>query len=478
MRSVARQILRCLAAVSIPAVFVLAGCESVPIQPVDDPSANRVDAQEDAQLDARASAQCMNEFYLDYAVLAADVYRTRGATAERLQLVSDSDLIRRVSNGRDITPDVVRKFYESVRDEQCKDAAAKTGTLLEPDPFDVARGMCVSSARNLEELKELFNEGDEKFSDEFPKGLDACDEDVPAVPVSELTTGKWERVRDIEKYATTRSWRVFVPDLAIEVWRRKREDQQIVERLEYAIVFRGTTGPGGWFSNMRVLTTLLPLFWDQYRQAETSARRVVEQVYLLDLLTRAMKRDAIAKGANPKEPLLWKPPLITVVGHSLGAGLAKFVYYRVKEITRVVGFNPSPIDGARTLIAVDDRPNITHARTRDPAPASCTRPDLKPEQEPSMFFLFEQGEILTSIAPCISGPVWGAEGGPIRYCHSVNFSRGNPIDQHSMNRLACKLASHSKGSVVRTLTLHGLPASESPRAAVHAGERDSAALTQ
>ena len=49
--------------------------------------------------------QCIADFYLPYAALAADVYRTRGAAIERLQLVVNDDMVRKITNGKDITRD-------------------------------------------------------------------------------------------------------------------------------------------------------------------------------------------------------------------------------------------------------------------------------------------------------------------------------------------------------------------------------------
>jgi hypothetical protein len=66
-----------------------------------------------------------------------------------------------------------------------------------------------------------------------------------------------------------------------------------------------------------------------------------------------------------------------------------------------------------------------------------------------MHLLFEDGEFISQIAPCHSGPIWGAEGGPWVRCERVNFSRGNTFRQHNMAQLACKLFLATRGLPVR-----------------------------
>jgi len=383
---------------------------------------------------------CTTSFFVDYAVLSADIYRTRGASSERLQAFADPALARMLPAGMDLTSETVSRLYDAARQRLCSDGASGNG---EPTAFDVARGNCSraprdASARQL--LLETYNEGDEEFWDVLPSELDQCkitDEIKPRVPVSHITKRHgWRRVREIEKYSSTRSWRIFVPDLAIEVWQRTRTEPATRGRLEYAIVFRGTTGAGGWVSNLRILTAVVPLFWDQYLQAERGARRIVEQIYVLDLLREEYEKEQAAAG-RPSVP--HQRPLITAVGHSLGAGLARFVYYKVPEVTRVVGFNASPVDGGNTLIAVEDRPGVMQGRETDPGGFCPTMRTT--EAVPSLFFLYEQGEILNSIEPCHPGALWGSEGGPVSYCQAVNLTRGlDPLKQHSMGLMACKLS--------------------------------------
>lgn len=376
----------------------------------------------------QADTQCIADFYLPYAALAADVYRTRGAAIERLQLVVNDDLVRKITNGKGITRDDLTRLYARVRTQQCGGAQTCLGEIHEPD-----------------KVKEIFNAGDEGFEDAVPDNDAQCDEPTgakPKVPISQVAKEfGWERARELEKYAFTRDWRVFVPDFAIEVWRRVRTDAPALGQQEYTIVFRGTAGSGGWFSNLRPITALLPGFWDHYKQAEASARRIVEQIYMIEFLRYEWQRsEALAgRGPVPRSDGV-ELPLVTLVGHSLGAGLARYAYLRVPEATRVIGFNPSPVDGGHTLIPLAQRELLSAGRRQDPGTYCLAPGEAVPSEVPSMFFLHELGEALTEIAPCFSGPEWGLEGGPVARCQGVDLSHGSALRQHAMNMMACRLS--------------------------------------
>lgn len=382
---------------------------------------------------------CIAGFYLPYAILAADVYSTRGSAIERFQLIADEQTLRNIAGGANFTIDTVHKLYENAR------SAYRSGSCLSP-----------------ENLRDIFNSGDEQLQDAIPSKPEDCMESrknggTPKrvrVPVSAGTAHfGWERVKEMEKYSTTRSWFIFVPELAIEVWRRypedKHPDDKTISPYEYAIVFRGTTGLGGWLSNFRAITALLPIFWDQYQQAETSARRIVEQIFMVEFL-RAYRK-------NTDDPLKeLRLPLITLVGHSLGGGLAKYVYFKLPETSRVIAFNPSPIDGSRTLVSLDERGRMMIEKTEvnsrsqkatgspraygDPPDCVANPRRFAGGEPPTMFMLYERGEILSSISHCVSGKEWGDDGGPVSECHDVDLNRGDPVYQHKMNILACKMA--------------------------------------
>lgn len=387
----------------------------------------------------QAGEQCIADFYLPYAALAADVYRTRGAAIERLQLVVNDDLVRKITNGKGITRDALTSLYTRAREQQCR-GSQNAGASGSPESL-----RCLGEIREPDKVKEIFNAGDEGFEDAIPEEDSQCDDRSaarPKVPIREAAREfGWERARELEKYAFTRDWRVFVPDFAIEVWRRIRKDPAAVGQQEYAIVFRGTAGYGGWFSNLRPITALLPGFWDHYKQAEASARRIVEQIYMIEFLRYEWQLSPEQEefGPRPRRDGI-ELPLVTLVGHSLGAGLARYAYLRVPEATRVVGFNPSPVDGGHTLFPLAARDGFTEGRRQDPG-AFCVAPGAPPPSEaPSMFFLHEKGDALTEIAPCFSGPEWGSEGGPVALCQGVDLSHGSALRQHAMNIMACRLS--------------------------------------
>jgi hypothetical protein len=257
-------------------------------------------------------------------------------------------------------------------------------------------------------------------------------------------------VPELEKYARARGWSIFVPDLKLDVWRRNRDTDGGLPTIEYAIVYRGTTGSGGWLSNLRVLTGFTPLIYDQYLQARESTQSIINQVMFLH---------------STSDKLLGQKTrvLFTAVGHSLGAGIANYVYYVSPRITRVVGFDPSPIDGGGT-IPLEAREAVMEAKAislRKQVPRFSwtleemraqverdTQPRVKGDrrmidEDPrypgtSIFMLYERGEILSRIAPCQSGPMWG-QTGPKVSCNVVDLLKGDPISQHSMDELACSL---------------------------------------
>ncbi|HEX5686006.1 MAG TPA: hypothetical protein VFY73_18425 [Ideonella sp.] len=435
--------------------------------------------------------------YLPYAVLAASVYGTDVPTNLSKCAEPDSSECRRFLGRLAEKGGLGRDSNESQRE-----------TLDEISTYCISRGLSLSDARhgtddavglspacsptllNLPSTKSVGRDpqqsNEAKATDTaqlaaspWPKNIADCDADEtnrPVLPfIDDLKLAGWQEEVQIERYALSRDWRLFVPGLGIEVWSRGSASRQPTvgsgcdpkhapcvsagSRKEYAIVFRGTADAGGWFSDFRLITALLPLVWDQYQQARVSAQQIVEQIRIQELAIWLGKTNGHSGGANSLKNLndfnaIF--PDITAVGHSLGAGLAKYVYYEVPEINRVVGFNPSPVDGSRTVVKVDDRPRIMYEKClRRHAENECTvEKSAYPatdERGADMFFLFERGEFLTAVAPCISGSHWGNSGDPVSWCQEVDFKRTNwrrvlfsMFEQHSMGALTCRLALISK----------------------------------
>jgi pimeloyl-ACP methyl ester carboxylesterase len=239
-------------------------------------------------------------------------------------------------------------------------------------------------------------------------------------------------VAELQRQRQPRGWSVFVPGLAIDVWRRPRETDDGEPAFEYAIVYRGTEGTGGWLSNFRAVSAFTPFVWDQYHQALQATNDLVRQIYRLHAVS-----DEILERARPTRIL------ITAVGHSLGGGLANYVLLRVPEVTRVVNFNPSPIDGASLFVPGEARAaeQADGHRPRSWVMSHRTAPFDSDPRAPSaaVYSLYEKGEALTSVVGCPGGPVWGSEGGPTRLCEAVDLSHNSALHQHDMNQLACML---------------------------------------
>lgn len=406
----------CLILVLAPAA-VLAGCASV----VRDPP---VAAHETAR------------FYWPYAALAADVYQSEGrvdadavlAAASpwlRDELAQEGNPTRLAAYARRIGADPLALWRHAVA-RRCNPAQVEATLQFEDGAVRLGQGQCVTTEEASKAMAQRRIDAPEEVnrlvhripqSDHDCKDQDGHEPHVP-VQLAQQEHG-WQRAPELQRSAHPRGWSIFVPDLALDVWRR-RVGHATAPEVEYAIVYRGTVGGGGWLSNFRALTALTPLVWDQYRQSELATRSIVRQIYQLHAMS-----DALFDRAEPTRIR------ITAVGHSLGAGLAHYMFLRVGEVTSVVGFDPSPVDGA-AMIPLAQRPHVMQHRSQ---------PVDRRERDPdaAIFFLFEKGEAISRIAPCHNGPIWGAEGGPVVRCESVDFLRGNIFRQHNMARLACQL---------------------------------------
>lgn len=416
------------------AALLLAGCESVPLAP-------------DLAGDHPSQAVLMR-FYEQYAPLAAHVYTTRGLADNRLNLAFASAWIRREeSRAGEAAPEGSSDAFEHKLEETLQEAVAQVCTQPRPSNQvqgeSFARGVadgtfCDQRSEDALVFGMQPREGVVEFTNAEPTGVEECrvsGEGRAPVPLALVQKDHgWEAVTELSKYASTRGWRIFVPQLAIDVWRRSRNSSAEAPAVEYAIVYRGTVGSGGWVSNLRVITAALPLFWDQYEQARHATRHIVEQIYHLHTISD--RRFEQKRNRKRKTEVL-----ITGVGHSLGAGLAAYSYFRVPEMTRVVGFNSTPVTGARTMIPLEERGAVTAPESRKPADVE---PSLAGGHAPAIYLLHEHGEILSRIAACTSGPVWGNEGGPVIRCDEVRLDHGNTFRQHAMARFACHIAHEVK----------------------------------
>jgi len=378
-------------------------------------------------------------FYWPYAALAADVYRTRGEVDSNIATALASPWLRyqveQYGNAaarerfqemgyREAETQYRVRLREQCRQEtETRRAMAQSGSL--PPSCQTEED---AKAEDAEAEKAAAAEPN-RFKEVEPQSKEDCEYSKahePSVPVNTVSRDyEWYRVPELQRQTQARGWRLFVPELAIDVWRRQRD----AATMEYAVVYRGTVGGGGWVSNFRGLTAMTPFVWDQYGQAYQATIAIINQVDRLHAIS-----DHLLQRHEPTRLLF------TAVGHSLGGGLAKYIYLRVPRVTRVVAFDPSPIDGSST-IPVDKREEV----------ADASRPvDLDPrDSRAAMHVLFEDGEFISQVTPCHSGAMWGDEGGPWVRCERVNLSRGNTFRQHNMAQLACKLYLVRKGIPAR-----------------------------
>ena len=374
-------------------------------------------------------------FYWPYAALAVDVYRTRGEVDSNTAMALASPWLRDKVNksGTQVKerfellsldfPEANQRYRQKLH-ERCKEERAEYA-LDSKGPIQPPS--CVAEVDAIrEEIAAAEAEVDEPnlYVNEEPRETKDCEysrDHKPRVPMKNVPQD-WKRVPELQKQAAVRAWRLFVPDLAIDVWRRERQAVGQPLELEYAIVYRGTVGGGGWISNLRALTAILPfLVWDQYRQAYLATNAIIDQIERLHVLA-----DSLLGRSAERTQLHF-----TAVGHSLGGGLAQYIYFRTPRISSVVAFNPSPIDGSST-IRLERRAAVSAAGRRE------VGLDMR-DSTAAFHLLFEKGEFISRLAPCNSGPLWGDEGGPKVSCESVNFSRGSAFRQHNMAQLACHL---------------------------------------
>lgn len=425
------------------------------------------------------------DFYWPYAALAANIYHSKGISNNEAELALGSAWLRKeVQDHERVDPDVRKRYtefaeknsdvrikfqrgkehaFESQIADKCPGQRTSKLSISQINAA-VAEQSCATTQKGAQPddsgaRRPTVKSGD--FIDHPPTGIEHCrisSGHVPLVPLEKVAELGWKEAPEFHK-TFTKGWRFFIPELAIDVWRRPRESPDDNPTVEYAIVYRGTAGGGGWFSNLRAISAGIPIFWDQYRQAAQATQQIVNQINLLHTISD----EAIVRRER-KTRLL-----ITGVGHSLGAGLATYSFIKVPAVTRVIGFNPSPFDGS-SLISIDQRVRVMTRGRSEPASGcrECMGGDLPGKEggvidegerqaalaarrevevdsrfpSGSILFIYEKGEaVSTLIRPCLGGPLWGDEGGPNVVCEEVNISpnRMDPLRQHNMAQLACGL---------------------------------------
>ncbi len=179
-----------------------------------------------------------------------------------------------------------------------------------------------------------------------------------------------------------------VSGLQYNIWRRD-------DCSEIAIVFRGTDqgSIGDWLSNFHGVLRVLPLF-DQYEQVQAAMDRIIKTT-----------RRSTCRGRTPR---------IVSVGHSLGGGLAQQAAYMTKAIRHVYAFDPSFITGYSD-------PHSKSAET---------------EKGLTIDRVYEHGEVLAYARFFIRRLRPETACNPTIRGFRVDLIHGQPIFQHSMDRLA------------------------------------------
>ncbi|WP_156924388.1 lipase family protein [Derxia gummosa] len=398
------------------------------------------------------------DFYWEYAFLATDAYNSGYNRNDKILMLTtmSSWLRERVEQAG---PDAQARYAEFQRTASRPSASAASAD----DETVCATGQALTVTQSgvseqgtavVERQCRPRTDADEEptnpvYSNREPVSMDDCqytaDHPRPHVPMNLILRtaarpGGWERVPEMRIAQQPMGWTLFVPGLLIDVWRRTRAEPDQAHSVEYAIVFRGTADGGGWLSDLRPITAVTPLVWDQYRQARNAVRDVIAEIRQLhEVGDRLLGQQTRVH--------------ITAVGHSLGGGLARYVYLRNPEISRVVGFNSSPVDGESAF-----SPYTAAERPEEPVSGVRARADVMTRErradphsfdaDAAFFMLHEEGEFLSYIGGCTTSNLWGDEGGPKVHCDAIDLTRkGNPFRQHNMAQLACGLYALHRGIV-------------------------------
>jgi hypothetical protein len=175
--------------------------------------------------------------------------------------------------------------------------------------------------------------------------------------------------------------------LYFEVW-----ENALPDTVEVAVVFRGTHEWKDWWSNLRWVTRFVPIGWDQYDLTRSEIVKVV---------ARAKQRHRTVQ--------------MVMAGHSLGGGLAQQAAYAHPEIKQVYAFDSSPVTGFRSV----------------PQPArDANRQGIVIDR------VYERGEILAYVRTFLRKLIPLSLKDPAITEIRFNVTKGDPVQQHSMVKLA------------------------------------------
>lgn len=161
-------------------------------------------------------------------------------------------------------------------------------------------------------------------------------------------------------------------------------------KSEIALVFRGTDHPNEWFG-----VNFAVAWWNN---------------------SKAPAQYALARALAAKIQSEYPTYKMTLVGHSLGGGLAHHAAYFTPK-TNVIVFNTSPRSW--------ETASLKHLHHRG----------LAPEKPPEDIHIYESGEALTMFVKMVASlaPFWGSHDSEI--C-KTRYTKGNYFRQHGMQALA------------------------------------------
>jgi len=381
----------------------------------EEPDVERFDYKNCVQDRAQAeNLNCQHHFavaedFAEYAIMAADTYRSMNRL-DWLKLRRES-LEVKLKNSRSDEPSTAASFAGQMNEAPAATEASPENKA-EQQEEEAQDDQQWDEASSLQYGKHQYYPQQWKAL-EYKKCAPIKQKDSRGKQVDfetelPLVIPGWERLFDFDRGAPPPRFLSFVPGLFVEVWVRERKSATNSTYAEYAIVFRGTQEGGGIFSNLRFLTSTLLLFHDQYDQARRLFPRLREQIKFRE------EEKSIETGKQREAPM------ITLVGHSLGAGLAMHVAVHHEGVHRIIGFNPSPVTGFF-------------------AKNYCERADnLRTVQ--SVHFVYESSEALHYLDSRKHGDLIDPALTTTIQFHKVNLIGSDAFKQHAIGPMACKLA--------------------------------------